>query len=93
MSKEITKDHLGRMARDTVSGFKGTIIAVTYWMNGCLRVSIAPNELKDGKRIESDTFDVQQVELLDKPAEDKPAESAKRPGGPTINPAREPDPV
>ena len=87
MSKEIT---LGSTARDTISGFKGTVIAITTWLNGCVRITIAPHELKDGKRIESDTFDVQQIEVVE--AVPEPAEPAKRPGGPTMHPTRSADP-
>lgn len=80
---------LGSTARDKISGFKGTVIAITNWLNGCQRITIAPQELKDGKRIESDTFDVQQIELVEATPAAKPA---KRTGGPTIHPTRSADP-
>jgi hypothetical protein len=87
MSEEIK---LGSTARDKISGFKGTVIAITDWLNGCRRVTVAPQELKDGKRIESDTFDVQQLELVE--ATPAPVVPEKRPGGPTMHPTRNADP-
>jgi len=85
MKNEIT---LGCKARDTISGFNGTVIAITNWLNGCVRITIAPNELKDGRRIESDTFDVEQVELV----EAAPPRTNVPTGGPTIHPVRNADP-
>lgn len=80
---------LGCLARDTISGFTGIVIAITDWLNGCRRITIQPKELKDGKPIESHTFDVEQVELV-KP---EPAKAAQKSvGGPSISPARAADP-
>jgi len=53
--------NLGDIAEDIVTGFKGTVVAVTNWLNGCQRVTLQPNELKDGKPVESYTFDVEQI--------------------------------
>ena len=56
---------LGRLAKDTVSGFEGIIESRTDWLNGCFRVGRAPNHLdKDGKMLDSAAFDAEQVELL-----------------------------
>lgn len=79
---------LGDKARDTISGFSGVVIAITEWLNGCRRITIAPTELKEGKRIDSDTFDAEQVELLQAAAR-KPATPS---GGPSIAPVRAADP-
>lgn len=59
--KEIT---LGCRAKDDISGFSGIVIAITTWLNGCVRVTIQPQELREGKRIETDTFDIEQVVYL-----------------------------
>ena len=55
---------LGCEAKDTISGFTGIAIAVTEWLNGCVRITIAPRELKDGRPIDSGTFDIEQVEYV-----------------------------
>jgi len=39
----------GSRVRDTVTGFEGIATGRTVWMNGCVRISIEPTELKDGK--------------------------------------------
>jgi hypothetical protein len=55
-------DTLGMQATDSVTGFTGTIVAVTEWLNGCVRFNVQPNGLnKDGKPIEVDWFDSDQV--------------------------------
>jgi hypothetical protein len=79
---------LGDEAVDTISGFKGVVIAITDWLNGCRRITIAPKELRDGKPIDSVTFDVEQLELVKK----MKAPAAQPSGGPSISPARRPDP-
>lgn len=64
----------GDVIRDTITGFKGVLTARTEWLNGCVRLTIQPQELKDGKPIESHTFDVEQCELVEtaKPKTVKP---------------------
>lgn len=76
---------LGDIAKDSITGFKGTVIAVTQWFHGCKRLVIQPNELgKDGKPIEAHTFDEPQVTLV-KAMNHKPI---KDPGGPRPDPVR-----
>lgn len=79
---------LGSKVRDTISGFKGIVVAKTEWLNGCVRITIAPQALHDGKLIDSATFDSEQVEVLQsaKPKQVMPI------GGPPISPTRNPDP-
>lgn len=55
---------LGDDARHTITGFAGLVIALTTWLNGCVRVTLQPRELKDGKPLEHQTFDIQEVELV-----------------------------
>lgn len=80
---------LGDSARDRITGYVGIIIARTEWLNGCLRVTIQAEEMKDGKPVESQTFDAEQVELVVKvkPSPRKPK------GGPSIPPVRKTDPI
>lgn len=80
---------LGDKARDRISGFTGIVVAITEWLNGCRRITICPQELKDGKPVESHTFDAEQVELV----QDNAMPAAKPHGGPSISPVRSKDPV
>jgi hypothetical protein len=57
--------NVGDIAKDSVTGFKGMVIARTEWLNGCARILIQPQELtKEGKTMEAEQFDEQQVVLV-----------------------------
>lgn len=56
---------LGCRAKDRITGFCGIVVAITNWLNGCVRMTIQPEEVRDGKRVETETFDVEQVEYID----------------------------
>ena len=53
--------NLGDEAKDTITGFGGVIVAITTWLNGCVRMTLQPREMKDGKPIDAITFDVEQL--------------------------------
>lgn len=55
---------LGDVAKDTITGFEGVVVSRTEWMNGCVRLQLQPQRLKDGKPIESNLFDIEQLELV-----------------------------
>lgn len=41
------------------------MVAITTWLNGCVRISIQPRKLKeDGGYPKGETFDAHQVELV-----------------------------
>jgi len=75
---------LGDIAKDTITGFEGVVVAITEWLNGCLRITIQPQAMKDGKPIGHETFDIEQVELVSP----KEPPKAKPSGGPKPEPAR-----
>ncbi len=52
---------LGSTARDSISGFKGVVVAMTQWINGRVQVTIAPRALRNGEPIPNHTFDAEQV--------------------------------
>lgn len=79
---------LGSKVRDTITGLEGTVVAKTEWMNGCWRITIQPNQLKDGKPVDSTTFDVEQLELI----KASTAKEAKPHGGDRADVGRAPDP-
>lgn len=83
------KIKLGDTAKDTITGFKGIVIAITHWLNGCTRISIQPAKLKeDGTPIASDTFDEPQCALVKSNKRLVPVPI----GGPSIKPVRNKDP-
>lgn len=75
---------LGDLVRDSITGFHGIVIARTEWLNGCWRIVVQPQELRDGKPIDALTFDVEQLELL----EARGHRSKKETGGPWPDPVR-----
>lgn len=82
-------DIIGKQAKDSVTGFSGTLTAVTEWMNGCVRYCLQPNKLdKDGKVIDANWFDSEQV-LIDEKKEtifEKISKAAPLSGGPRNDP-------
>ena len=89
MKQPEKKIALGDVAQDSITGFKGVVVAVTEWLSGCRRVTIQPQALHDGKPIESETFDETQVVVL---RSKETPEGSHRTGGPRPAPMRSRDP-
>ena len=65
-------------------------MADTKWLHGCRRLTLQPRSLdKDGKPLESHTFDEPQLELVVA----QPEAGTDQTGGPRPEPARAADPV
>ncbi len=64
---------LGDRVRDKISGFTGIATSRHEYMNGCVRYTIDSEELKDGKPVDGQWFDEQQIEIV----EAKEIEAAK----------------
>lgn len=80
---------LGDVVRDTVTGFKGVVVGDYLFLHGCRRLSVQPQEMRDGKPIDAVTFDELQLELVS-----SKRHSAKRDtGGPQNDPKPRPDPT
>jgi hypothetical protein len=79
----------GDLARDTITGFEGIVIARTEWLNKCVRLTIQPQAMKDGKPIDNHTFDEEQLELVAAAAHKET--KAAQTGGPTPEPAQRPN--
>lgn len=78
---------LGSKVKDTITGFTGIAVGRTEWMNGCARIGIQPKKLKDGKPVEVEWFDEQQIEVIkEKKPEVSPHCSATS-GGPQHDPS------
>lgn len=55
---------VGEMAKDSITGFTGIVVARTEWLNGCARITLQPKGLKDGKPVLMETFDEMQIEVV-----------------------------
>ena len=80
MNKKIA---LGQLARDKVSGFEGVVYGITTWMNGCRRIGLKSQNLKDGKPLDVEWFDEDDVVVVKKKFDEK----GKRTGGPMPDPS------
>lgn len=79
---------LGMKVKDMVSGFQGIITGKVYWLNGCERVLISPDTVKqDGGIMEGEWFDVQQVSVIEPDTHVRRA-CYKKTGGPMIAPEK-----
>lgn len=56
------KFRLGEKVKDTVTGFKGTVISRIEYLNGCLQYCIDPKVGKEGKMEKSHYIDEGQLE-------------------------------
>ena len=84
----MTKIKLGQKVRDTISGNEGTVVAVTTWLNGCVRMCIQPEGTKDGAPFETFVIDEEQLEIVRM----APDRKTKPTGGSRKDPGRSPDP-
>ena len=65
----------------TVTGFTGTVIGSTEWLNGCIQYAVKPKVDKEGKIVEAEWIDSQQLKVTKtfEPAESVPRRAT---GGP-----------
>lgn len=49
---------------DIVTGFTGLVIGVTEWDNGCVRYIVVSRQLHEGKPIDGQTFDEQNLKKI-----------------------------
>ena len=84
---------LGDKVREAYTGFTGTLTARTEWLYGCARITIEPEELKDGKPIEAETFDEQRIEVIESRSPYQSSDAVAITGGPQDDPAQRPGPI
>src|SRR5690348_3433643 len=60
---------LGSKVRDKVTGVVGIVTGRHNYLHGCTRLSIQPQELKDGKPVDTTGADEPQCELLEGPGD------------------------
>ncbi len=76
--------NLGDVAKDTITGFVGVVVAQTTWLHGCRRFTLQPQGLFEGKPIDSQTFDEPQLTLV----KAKTQKATTDGGGPRPEPRR-----
>jgi hypothetical protein len=54
--------NLGDKVKDSITGYAGTAIGRTQWLNGCITIGVQSGEIKDGKPAESVWFDEQRLD-------------------------------
>ena len=59
---------LGDRVKDKISGLKGIVVGISNYLYGCRRISIQPEESKDGNPAEWFTIDEPQVDVVEKAA-------------------------
>lgn len=76
---------LGDIAKDTITGFTGVVVAITKWLHGCEQIALQPQELnKDGRPFDHQSFDLPQIKLVKSSVHP----STARTGGPRSEPDR-----
>jgi hypothetical protein len=82
--------NLGDKVKDVVTGLTGIAVAKTHYLQGCTRIGVQPQELKDGKPVEASWFDEPQLEVVEAGVVKPRSEEGKNPGGPAylIDPGR-----
>ena len=81
---------LGVHVRDRVTGYKGIVIGRTEWLYGCRRYTVQSQEMKDGKPVDSMSFDEDALEVLDAKTEHSKAHKPAATGGPETRQAARP---
>jgi len=61
MSEEIK---LGQKVKDKVTGFIGIAISKVEYLNGCVQFCVKPKVDKDGKCLDGEWFDVDQLTVV-----------------------------
>lgn len=52
---------LGDKVTDIVTGYTGIAVGKTEWLNKCVRIAVQKQELHDGKPVEQQWFDSEQL--------------------------------
>lgn len=60
------KELLGKQAKCKVTGFKGIITSVVYYLNGCVQVCVIPPAGKDVKMPDGEYIDIGQIDVIGK---------------------------
>lgn len=55
---------LGQTVKDVISGYEGVVTSITAYLYGCSRVTVQSREMKDGKPVDYQVFDEQQLQIV-----------------------------
>jgi len=71
---------LGDRVKDVISGQEGIVTGISDFLYGCRRVSVVPQETKDGKPVVAFWVDEPQLKVLEREAiaGDKPGRRKKK---------------
>jgi hypothetical protein len=58
---------LGQTVKDAITGYEGVAVSITTYLHGCNRIRVQSREMKDGKPVEDQVFDEQQLIISDVP--------------------------
>jgi hypothetical protein len=56
--------NLGDKVKDSVTGFEGIVVGKTTWLNGCTRIGIQSDVLKDGLPKDVQWIDEPQLKII-----------------------------
>jgi hypothetical protein len=82
--------NLGDKVKDSITGFEGIVTGKTIWLNGCTRVGVQSDVLKDGVPTEAQWIDEPQLKVIES---QKVSMGPRDTGGPIPTPKRANDPV
>ena len=63
VSKKV-QETLGIEVEDVISGFQGTAYGIAFYLNGCVRICIAPKMTEKGELLDDLWFDQDQVKII-----------------------------
>ena len=52
---------LGQKVKDSITGFEGIVVAKAEYLDGCIRYQVQPQQLPDGKSIDTEWIDEQRL--------------------------------
>lgn len=56
--------NFGKKGKDKITGFTGIITAKCEYMYGCAQYCLSPEIDKDGKRVQTEWFDIGRIEII-----------------------------
>ena len=77
---------LGSKVVDSITGFEGIATARHEYLYGCVRITITPDKLHDGKPVDEQWFDEQRLNLVEVRDPVVSPLSSARTGGPQSAP-------
>ena len=65
----------GDKVEDKITGFTGTAVCRTVYLNGCIRIGVLPKVLDSGKQPETEWIDERQLQVITNGKEKKRKET------------------